>query len=64
MNRYERKGEQDAQRGITVCDFHDPAHRRAWAKGHDRAVEQGLGPLPRFGLICRRASPRPMDLGL
>lgn len=63
MNRYEAKGESDACRGITVCDFDDPVQRRHWERGHDRTVAAGKGPLPRFGLICRRAAPRPMDGG-
>lgn len=62
MNRYERQGELDAERGITVCNYPlDDDRRRRWAKGHDRAVAEGRGKLPRFGLICRRAAPRPMD---
>jgi hypothetical protein len=62
VNRYEQKGEDDARRGITVCDLDDPGQRRHWARGHDRTVNAGLGPLPRFGLICRRVDPRPMDV--
>jgi hypothetical protein len=61
MNRYERKGESDAKRGITACDLDDPIARRHWARGHDRAVASGLGKLPRFGLICRRHAPAPQD---
>lgn len=63
MSPYEAKGEIDAQAGVTVCNFHDPEQRRLWNRGHDRAVAAGLGPFPRFGLICRRAAPRPMDGG-
>lgn len=63
VSAYERKGESDARRGITVCDYDDPAKRRLWERGHDRTVKAGEGPYPRFGLVCRRTAPRPMDGG-
>lgn len=50
----EAKGYDDALRGITSCPFGLPDVCQEWAKGHDRAVDNGLGRLPRFGRIARK----------
>lgn len=50
----EQQGRFDAERGITACPYGLPEKAALWAKGHDRAVELGLGSLPRFGRIATK----------
>ncbi len=49
----EQQGRFDAERGITACPYGLPEAAALWAKGHDRAMELGLGMYPRFGSIAR-----------
>lgn len=56
MTRCEERGERDARLGVTTCPYAVPANAALWARGHDRIVNQGLGPHVRFGRICRRAA--------
>lgn len=65
MNRYEQQGVIDAQAGRTSCPYGVPAQAKAWARGHDKAVNDGLGPHPRFARICFRLPSRiQSELGL
>ncbi len=54
MNRCEQRGRDDAMRGMTSCPYAIPANAKAWARGHDQAMAEGLGPHPRFARICPR----------
>lgn len=57
MTRCEKRGEHDATVGVTTCPYAVPANAAQWARGHDRIVDQGLGPHKRFARICRRSAP-------